>query len=134
MKNAGRAVVAVLLATALASCLPPGGLPNTQVASTADSADSVTVRVHNQNHLAVTVRLFSRGSQISRTRVRGAESDTIHIDRGALQVSREIAAVLEVVGDRGTFRLPDEILPESASVVEIRVAELLTTSSMAIYQ
>lgn len=134
MKSAGRAVVAVLLAIALASCLPPGGLPNTQTASTAEAADSVTVRVHNQNHLAVTVRLFSRGSQISRTRVRGAGSDTIHIDRGDLQVSQEIAAVLEIVGDRGTFRLPDEILPESASVVEIRVAELLTTSSMAIYQ
>ena len=45
-----------------------------------------------------------------------------------------IATNLEIVGDRGTFRLPDEILPEAASVVEIRVAELLTTSSMAIYQ
>lgn len=134
MKNAGRAVVAVLLVLAPASCLPSGGLPNTQMDSTADAPDSVTVRVHNQNHLAVTVRLFSRGSQISRTYVRGADSETIRFDRGDLQLSREIAAVLELVGDRGTFRLPDEILPESASVVEIRVTELLSTSSMAIYQ
>lgn len=127
-------VIAALLAVAASApgCLPGRGLPEPE--STPDrQPDSVAVRVDNRNYLSATVRLFSGGSQVRRISVTGHDADTIYLRRSKLRMPGEVSAILELVGSRESYRLREELLPDDATLIEIHVAELLSTSSMSIF-
>lgn len=127
-------LVTLLLATAAATagCLPGRGLPEAE--SGADpQPDSVAVVVENGNYLSATVRLFSDGAQVRRISVTGHGADTIYLRPGQLRMPGRVSAILELVGSREAYRLREEILPPDATLIEIQVAELLSTSSMSIF-
>lgn len=120
------------VAAATAGCLPGRGLPEAE--SAAESApDSVAVLVDNGNYLSATVRLFSGGAQVRRISVTGHDSDTVYLRHDQLRVPGEVSAILELVGSREAHRLGEEILPRDATLIEIHVAELLSSSSMSIF-
>lgn len=125
-------VVALLLVAGAGACLPGRGLPGTDSPSPQVS-DSVAILVDNRNYLSATVRLFSRGSQVRRLSVTGLQSDTVFLRRSELRVPGQIAAVIELVGSREAYRLPEELFPSDASLIEIHVAQLLRSSSLAVY-
>lgn len=125
-------VAALLLVAAATACLPgrrtPGeGSPSPKV------SDTVAVAVDNQNYLTATVRLFSRGSQVRRISVTGLQSDTVLLDRSSLRIPGQISVIVELVGSREAYRLPETILPADARLIEIQIAQLLSTSSLSVY-
>ena len=125
-------VVLLLVAVAAVACLPGQGAPEDDSRGDRRS-DSVAVLVDNGNYLNATVRLFSGGSQVRRISVTGFDVDTIFLRAGQLRMPGEISAVVELVGSRRAYRLPRAILPANASLIEIHVADLLSTSSMSIF-
>lgn len=128
------ALAAVVLCLAAAACLPrwPGGRAEPR-GTPEGPPDSVAVVVDNRNYLAATVRLLSSGSQVRRISVTGLASDTVYVQRGQLRPPGDVAAVIELVGSRQAHRVPRQILPADVSLIEIHVAELLRSSSMAVY-
>ncbi len=131
-RHAPVSVILLILAAAAVACLPGRGVPETD--SVADrQSDSVAVFVQNGNYLTATVRLFSQGTQVRRISVTGHDADTTYLRRSQLRMPGEVSAVLELVGSRQAYRLRKELLPADASLIEIRVAELLSTSSMSIF-
>lgn len=132
MNRPAPVVVLLFFAAAALACLPGRGVPETGSRAEARS-DSVAVLVENGNYLDATVRLFSDGSQVRRISVTGNDADTIYLRRSQLRMPGEVSAVLELVGSRQSYRLREELLPIDASLIEIRVAELLSTSSMSIF-
>lgn len=122
----------LLLAATAAACLPGRGAPGTDSPDTGQ-ADTVAVVVDNRNYLSTTVRLFSQGTQVQRISVSGNDADTTYVRRGQLRMPGQVSAVLELVGSREAYRLGEEILPADASLIEIHVAELLSTSSMVVF-
>lgn len=125
-------VVLLVLAAAGVACLPGRGTPELDAPEERRS-DSVAVFVDNQNYLSATVRLFSGGAQVQRISVTGHDADTIYVRRGQLRMPGEVSAILELVGSRQAHRLREEILPADATLIEIRVGDLLSTSSMSIF-
>lgn len=131
-RHAPVSVVLLTLAAAAVACLPGRGVPETD-SETYRQSDSVAVFVQNDNYLTATVRLFSDGAQVRRISVTGHNADTTYLRRRQLRMPGDVSAVLELVGSRQAYRLRRELLPVDASLIEIRVAELLSTSSMSIF-
>lgn len=130
-----RASTAGLLCVLAASaCLPrsPGG-GATSAESTVERSDSVAVLITNDNYLNATVRLFSGGAHVRRFSVGGLDQDTMYVRRGQLRASGDVSAVLELVGSRESQRLGPHLLSDDVTAIEIRVAELLSISSMVVY-
>lgn len=128
------AVAALLLFAASATaCLPGRGLPGTSRSRAPEAGDTVVVAVDNQNYLSATVRLFSRGSQVRRISVTGLQSDTVYLTRSELRMPGQVTAIVELVGSREAYRIPETILPADASLIDVQVAQLLSTSTIAVY-
>lgn len=135
MSRHATTVLALLLFLVVApgACRPGGSLPESADPQRAELPDSVAVAVDNQNYLTAVVRLYARGSQVQRISVTGLDRDTIYVDRTRLRGPGEVAAILELVGSRQSYRLPGTLLPSDASLIQIHVAQLLSTSSLAVF-
>lgn len=122
----------LLLAASATACLPGRGTAGTEPRGR-EVSDTVLVAVDNQNYLTATVRLYSRGSQVRRISVTGLQSDTVTLPRSSLRTPGQITVILELVGSREAYRLPETLLPTDASLIDIQVAQLLSTSSLSVY-
>lgn len=126
------AAILLVLAALAGACLPGRGVPGSDTQEPR-RPDSVAVLVDNMNYLAVTVRLYSRGAQVRRISVSGNNADTLYMRPDQLHMPGQISAILELVGSREAYRLREEILPVDATLIEIRVGSLLSTSSLSIF-